>query len=97
MCAISPKKTLCSALLCPRLCVLMLIDFWVILLVTSHFNGSFIQPIRKNYLDISCIPLAVSPRVADARESSLWMVELAIVSIEEKRGEGLLKAQEERK
>ena len=46
--------------------------------------------IRSRYLDISRVPLAVPPRAADAGEGSLWMVELVIVSIEEKRGEGLL-------
>lgn len=49
-----------------------------------------------SYLDISCVPLAVPPRAADAREGSLWMVKLVIISVEEKGGEGLLQAQEER-
>lgn len=54
-----------------------------------------LQPLGNSYLDISRVPLAVPPRAADARESSLRMVKLVIVSVEEKRGEGLLRAQEQ--
>lgn len=54
-------------------------------------------PAAFRYLDVSGVPLAVPPRAADAREGSLWMVELVIVGVEEKCGEGLLQAQEREK
>lgn len=65
----------------------------LILLSYNKLNRS-LQPINS-YLDISRVPLAVPPRAADAREGSLRMVELVIVSVEEKRGEGLLQAHEQ--
>lgn len=54
-------------------------------------------PAGFTYLDVGGVPLAVPPRAADAREGSLWMVELVIVGVEEKCGEGLLQAQEREK
>lgn len=48
----------------------------------------------SGHLHISRVPLAVPPRAADAREGSLRMVELAVVSVEEKRGEGLLQEEQ---
>lgn len=56
--------------------------------ILSRFQADF------NYLDISCVPLAVPPRAANAREGPLRVVKLVIVSVEEKCGEGLLQAQE---
>lgn len=62
------------------------------------FSPTFLNTVQYQadfiYLDISCVPLAVSPRAANAREGPLWVVKLVIVSVEEKRGEGLLQAQE---
>ena len=50
--------------------------------------------IMNSYLDVSRVPLAVPPRVADAGERSIWMVELVVVGVEEKRAEGFLQAEE---
>lgn len=62
------------------------------------FSPTFLNAVRFQadfiYLDISCVPLAVSPRAANAREGPLRVVKLVIVSVEEKCGEGLLQVQE---
>lgn len=59
---------------------------------TAALSDLFPQS-NKSYLNIRRVPLAVPPRMTDAREGSLWMVKFTIVGIQEKCGEGLLRPQ----
>lgn len=47
----------------------------------------------NTHLDVSCVPLTVPPRAANAGESSFGMVKLPVVGVEEKCGERLLQVQ----
>ena len=46
--------------------------------------------LRRPYLDVGRVSLAVPPRAADAGEGPLRVVELVLVGVEEERGEGFL-------